>query len=62
MKYNSIYGRYDSTIEADGDSLVINGEEVGLLHIRDLITTTTSIAFSAHQHIKYRLWSPAHHR
>jgi len=35
MKYDSIHGRYDGTIEADGDSLVIDGQKVALSHTRD---------------------------
>merc|ERR1711963_371819 len=35
MKYDSIHGRYDGTIEADGDSLVIDGHRVALSHTRD---------------------------
>merc|ERR1711972_1238456 len=35
MKYDSIHGRYQGTIEADGDSLVIDGHRVALSHTRD---------------------------
>merc|ERR1712050_256727 len=35
MKYDSIHGRYDGTIEADGDSLVIDGHKITLSHTRD---------------------------
>merc|ERR1719379_2250028 len=35
MKYDSIHGKYDGTIEADGDSLVIDGQKVALSHTRD---------------------------
>merc|ERR1712039_763049 len=35
MKYDSIHGRYDGTIEVDGDSLVIDGQKVALSHTRD---------------------------
>merc|ERR1719261_1689836 len=35
MKYDSIHGRYDGTIEADGDSLIIDGKKVALSHTRD---------------------------
>merc|ERR1712056_174699 len=35
MKYDSIHGRYDGTIEAEGDSLVIDGHRVALSHTRD---------------------------
>merc|ERR1711976_485926 len=35
MKYDSIHGRYDGTIDADGDSLIIDGQKVALSHTRD---------------------------
>merc|ERR1712217_739808 len=35
MKYDSIHGRYDGTIEVDGDSLVIDGQKIALSHTRD---------------------------
>ncbi|CAE8631633.1 unnamed protein product [Polarella glacialis] len=35
MKYDSIHGRYDGTVEVDGDSLVIDGHKVVLSHTRD---------------------------
>merc|ERR1719428_2373154 len=35
MKYDSIHGRYQGTIEVDGDSLVIDGHKVALSHTRD---------------------------
>merc|ERR1711920_710595 len=35
MKYDSIHGRYDGTVEVDGDSLVIDGQKVALSHTRD---------------------------
>merc|ERR1712187_1079032 len=44
MKYDSIHGRYDGTIEADGDSLVIDGKKVALSHTRD----PAEIPFGAH--------------
>merc|ERR1712137_793811 len=44
MKYDSIHGRYDGTIEADGDSLVIDGHKVALSHTRD----PAEIPFIAH--------------
>merc|ERR1719328_1006835 len=28
MKYDSIHGRYDGTVEVDGDALVIDGKKV----------------------------------
>merc|ERR1712207_59592 len=34
-KYDSIHGRYDGTIVAEGDSLVIDGKKVALSHTRD---------------------------
>ena len=35
LKNDSILDRYDGTIEADGDSLVIDGLAVALSHMRD---------------------------
>ena len=35
MKYDTIHGKYDGTIVADGDSLVIDGHRVALSYIRD---------------------------
>merc|ERR1711971_1033781 len=35
MKYDSIHGRHDGTVEVDGDSLVIDGKKVALSHTRD---------------------------
>nr|BAG11484.1 glyceraldehyde-3-phosphate dehydrogenase [Lepidodinium chlorophorum] len=35
MKYDTIHGTYDGTIEADGDSLIIDGHKVALSHTRD---------------------------
>merc|ERR1719159_882550 len=35
FKYDSIHGRYDGTVEVDGDSLVIDGQKVALSHTRD---------------------------
>merc|ERR1719461_2460814 len=35
MKYDSIHGRYDGTIEVDGDSLGIDGQKIALSHTRD---------------------------
>merc|ERR1740138_513668 len=35
FKYDSIHGRYDGTVEVDGDSLVIDGQSVALSHTRD---------------------------
>jgi len=35
MKYDTIHGKYDGTIEVDGDSLVIDGQKVALSHTRD---------------------------
>ena len=36
MKYDIIHGKYDGSIVADGDSLVIVGHKVALSHTRDL--------------------------
>jgi len=44
MKYDSIHGRYDGTVEVDGDSLVIDGKKVALSHTRD----PAEIPFKAH--------------
>merc|ERR1712176_41308 len=44
MKYDSIHGRYDGTVEVDGDSLVIDGQKVALSHTRD----PAEIPFSKH--------------
>merc|ERR1712211_27120 len=35
MKYDSIHGRYDGTVEVDGDSLVVDGNKIALSHTRD---------------------------
>ncbi|CAE7368131.1 GAPC1 [Symbiodinium natans] len=35
MKYDTIHGKYDGTVEVDGDSLVIDGQTVALSHTRD---------------------------
>jgi len=35
MKHDSIHGRHDGDIEADGDSLVTDGHRVVLSHTRD---------------------------
>jgi glyceraldehyde 3-phosphate dehydrogenase len=35
MKYDTIHGRYNGTIETDGDSLVVDGVRVALSHTRD---------------------------
>merc|ERR1719164_104614 len=35
FKYDSIHGKYDGTVEVDGDSLVIDGQSVALSHTRD---------------------------
>jgi glyceraldehyde 3-phosphate dehydrogenase len=44
MKYDTIHGRYDGTVEVDGDSLVIDGHKVALSHTRD----PAEIPFAAH--------------
>jgi glyceraldehyde 3-phosphate dehydrogenase len=35
FKYDSVHGRYDGTVETDGDSLVIDGKKIALSHTRD---------------------------
>merc|ERR1719453_1974319 len=35
FKYDSIHGKYDGTVEVDGDSLVIDSQSVALSHTRD---------------------------
>merc|ERR1711998_785865 len=35
FKNDSIHGKYDGTVEVDGDSLVIDGQSVALSHTRD---------------------------
>merc|ERR1711967_104698 len=35
FKYDSIHGKYDGTVDVDGDSLVIDGHSVALSHTRD---------------------------
>ena len=35
MKYDTIHGKYDGTVEADGDSLVVDGQKIALSHTRD---------------------------
>ena len=35
MKYDSIHGKYDGTVEVDGDSLVVDGQKIALSHTRD---------------------------
>merc|ERR1711953_43909 len=35
MKYDTVHGKYDGTVETDGDSLVIDGQKVALSHTRD---------------------------
>jgi glyceraldehyde 3-phosphate dehydrogenase len=34
MKYDSIHGRYDGTIEADGDFLIVDGKKIPCSHTR----------------------------
>jgi len=34
FKYDSIHGKYDGTVEVDGDSLVIDGQKIALSHTR----------------------------
>merc|ERR1712203_593827 len=35
FKYDTIHGKYDGTIEVDGDSLVVDGKKIALSHTRD---------------------------
>ena len=35
MKYDTIHGKYDGTVEVDGDSLVVDGQKIALSHTRD---------------------------
>ena len=35
MKYDTVHGVYDGTVETDGDALVIDGQKVALSHTRD---------------------------
>ncbi|CAK0906309.1 unnamed protein product, partial [Prorocentrum cordatum] len=44
MKYDSIHGMYDGTVEVDGGSSVIDGHKVALSHTRD----PTEIPFKEH--------------
>merc|ERR1719221_2022590 len=44
FKYDSVHGRYDGTVETDGDCLVIDGHRVALSHTRD----PAEIPFAAH--------------
>merc|ERR1719261_2277918 len=44
FKYDTIHGRFDGTVEVDGDSLVIDGSKIALSHTRD----PSEIPFSAH--------------
>ena len=32
---DTIHGKYDGTVEADGDSLVVDGQKIALSHTRD---------------------------
>ena len=32
MKYDTIHGKYDGTVEVDGDSLVVDGQKIALSH------------------------------
>ena len=45
MKYDTIHGKYDGTIEADGDSLVIDGHRVALSHTCDPAEIPHHLAF-----------------
>merc|ERR1719502_2199390 len=44
MKYDTIHGRFDGTVEVDGDSLVIDGKKIALSHTRD----PSEIPFAEH--------------
>merc|ERR1719316_237334 len=44
FKYDTIHGRFDGTVEVDGDSLVIDGSKIALSHTRD----PSEIPFAAH--------------
>ncbi len=35
LKYDSVHGRFDGTVEADGDALVVNGKRILVLSERD---------------------------
>jgi glyceraldehyde 3-phosphate dehydrogenase len=35
LKYDSVHGRFDGTVEADGDALVVNGKRIKVLSERD---------------------------
>jgi glyceraldehyde 3-phosphate dehydrogenase len=35
LKYDSVHGRFDGTVEADGDDLVVNGKRIKVLSERD---------------------------
>ncbi len=35
LKYDSVHGRFDGTVEADGDALVVNGKRIQVLSERD---------------------------
>merc|ERR1719421_1708869 len=44
FKYDTIHGRFDGTVEVDGDSLVIDGNKIALSHTRD----PSEIPFAEH--------------
>jgi glyceraldehyde 3-phosphate dehydrogenase len=35
LKYDTVYGRYDKTVETDGDDLVVDGERYPVFHEKD---------------------------
>src|SRR6476659_11378539 len=35
LKYDSVHGRFDGTVEARGDSIVVNGDEIKVLSEKD---------------------------
>mmetsp|Transcript_13739 Transcript_13739/g.32078 ORF Transcript_13739/g.32078 Transcript_13739/m.32078 type:complete len:371 (+) Transcript_13739:53-1165(+) len=44
FKYDTIHGRFDGTVEVDGDSLIIDGSKIALSHTRD----PSEIPFAEH--------------
>jgi glyceraldehyde 3-phosphate dehydrogenase len=35
LKYDSVHGRFDAQVEADGNSITVNGNRIGITAIRD---------------------------
>ena len=52
MKYDTIHGKYDGTVEVDGDSLIVDGTKVALSHTRD----PAEIPFAEHG-AEYATWA-----